>query len=207
MDGHSMPCVTCLGEKHWILKLNESVFVFGLQICNWSHYRCSVRFWWWGLPLCANLRRLCNATFHNEDGYCWQVSVHWKCCHATESIFVACERQTVVLFLLIYCTSTFCAMWRASFSCFLFFIFLFNRDITTFLRLLLRKEGFNFHSSSEMEIVRTIKEVRPNTVAMVFIRRVRVKESSSIISLLLLKSFVCNGHWLEKTSMLDHQKK
>jgi len=33
-----------------------------------------------------------------------------------------------------------------------------GRDITTFLRLLLRKEGFNFHSSSEMEIVRTIKE-------------------------------------------------
>ena len=34
-----------------------------------------------------------------------------------------------------------------------------NRDVTAFLRLLLRKEGFNFHSSSEMEIVRTIKEV------------------------------------------------
>ncbi|XP_067037626.1 alpha-centractin [Acropora muricata] len=33
-----------------------------------------------------------------------------------------------------------------------------GRDITSFLRLLLRKEGFNFHSSSEMEIVRTIKE-------------------------------------------------
>ena len=35
-----------------------------------------------------------------------------------------------------------------------------NRDVTAFLRLLLRKEGFNFHSSSEMEIVRTIKEVK-----------------------------------------------
>lgn len=33
-----------------------------------------------------------------------------------------------------------------------------GRDVTAFLRLLLRKEGFNFHSSSEMEIVRTIKE-------------------------------------------------
>ena len=68
----------------------------------------------------------------------------------------------------------------------MFFIFLFNRDITTFLRLLLRKEGFNFHSSSEMEIVRTIKEVRPNTVAMVFIRRVRVKESCSIIIFIII---------------------
>ena len=34
------------------------------------------------------------------------------------------------------------------------------RDVTAYLRLLLRKEGFNFHSSSELEIVRTIKEVR-----------------------------------------------
>ena len=69
-----------------------------------------------------------------------------------------------------------------------FFYSLFNRDVTAFLRLLLRKEGFNFHSSSEMEIVRTIKEVRPNSIAMVFIITVRVRESSSI-----LKSFVCNG--------------
>ena len=66
------------------------------------------------------------------------------------------------------------------FHVFFFIFFLFNRDITTFLRLLLRKEGFNFHSSSEMEIVRTIKEVRLNTVAMVFITRVRVRESSLI---------------------------
>ncbi|XP_068710022.1 alpha-centractin [Montipora capricornis] len=33
-----------------------------------------------------------------------------------------------------------------------------GRDVTAFLRLLLRKEGFNFHSSSELEIVRSIKE-------------------------------------------------
>ena len=33
------------------------------------------------------------------------------------------------------------------------------RDVTRYLRLLLRKEGHNFRSSSEMEIVRTIKEV------------------------------------------------
>lgn len=33
-----------------------------------------------------------------------------------------------------------------------------GRDVTAYLRLLLRKEGFNFHSSSELEIVRTIKE-------------------------------------------------
>ncbi|KAJ7392520.1 Alpha-centractin [Desmophyllum pertusum] len=33
-----------------------------------------------------------------------------------------------------------------------------GRDVTAYLRLLLRKEGFNFHSSSEQEIVRTIKE-------------------------------------------------
>lgn len=47
-----------------------------------------------------------------------------------------------------------------------------NRDVTAFLRLLLRKEGFNFHSSSEMEIVRTIKEVRlPIVLALSFFGR------------------------------------
>ena len=30
---HSMPCVTCLGEKHWILKLNES---FSFLVCRYA---------------------------------------------------------------------------------------------------------------------------------------------------------------------------
>ena len=34
-----------------------------------------------------------------------------------------------------------------------------GRDVTRYLRLLLRKEGHNFHTSAEFEIVRTIKEV------------------------------------------------
>ena len=33
-----------------------------------------------------------------------------------------------------------------------------GRDVTRHLRLLLRKEGANFHTSAEFEIVRTIKE-------------------------------------------------
>ncbi len=33
-----------------------------------------------------------------------------------------------------------------------------GRDVTRYLRLLLRKEGINFHRSSEFEIVREIKE-------------------------------------------------
>lgn len=35
-----------------------------------------------------------------------------------------------------------------------------GRDVTRYLRLLLRKEGYNFHTSAELEIVRTIKEVK-----------------------------------------------
>lgn len=34
-----------------------------------------------------------------------------------------------------------------------------GRDISRFLRLYLRKEGYDFHTSSEFEIVKTIKEV------------------------------------------------
>ena len=37
-----------------------------------------------------------------------------------------------------------------------------GRDVTRYLRLLLRKEGHDFHTSAEFEIVRTIKEVRFN---------------------------------------------
>lgn len=35
-----------------------------------------------------------------------------------------------------------------------------GRDVTRYLRLLLRKEGHNFHTSAELEIVRTIKQVQ-----------------------------------------------
>lgn len=35
-----------------------------------------------------------------------------------------------------------------------------GRDVSRYLRLLLRKEGFDFHTSAEFEVVRTIKEVR-----------------------------------------------
>ena len=37
----------------------------------------------------------------------------------------------------------------------------YHRDVSRYLRLLLRKEGHNFHSSSELEIVRNLKEVSP----------------------------------------------
>ncbi|XP_077868772.1 beta-centractin [Saccoglossus kowalevskii] len=33
-----------------------------------------------------------------------------------------------------------------------------GRDVTRYLQLLMRKEGYNFHTSAELEIVRTIKE-------------------------------------------------
>lgn len=35
-----------------------------------------------------------------------------------------------------------------------------GRDVTRYLQLLLRKEGFNFHTTAEREIVKTVKEVR-----------------------------------------------
>lgn len=34
-----------------------------------------------------------------------------------------------------------------------------GRDVSRYLRLLLRKEGYNFNTSAEFEVVRTIKEV------------------------------------------------
>lgn len=34
-----------------------------------------------------------------------------------------------------------------------------GRDVSRYLRLLLRKEGYNFNTSAEFEVVRTVKEV------------------------------------------------
>ena len=34
-----------------------------------------------------------------------------------------------------------------------------GRDVTRYLQLLLRKEGYNFHTSAELEVVKMIKEV------------------------------------------------
>ena len=39
--------------------------------------------------------------------------------------------------------------------------------MTRYLRLLLRKEGHNFHTSAEQEIVKTIKEVGPDLLTTV----------------------------------------
>ena len=41
-----------------------------------------------------------------------------------------------------------------------------GRDVTRYLQLLLRKEGYNFHTSAEMEVVKQIKEVTINTLVM-----------------------------------------
>lgn len=35
-----------------------------------------------------------------------------------------------------------------------------GRDVSRYLRLLLRKEGYDFHTSAEFEVVKMIKEVR-----------------------------------------------
>ncbi|RXM94157.1 Beta-centractin [Acipenser ruthenus] len=37
-----------------------------------------------------------------------------------------------------------------------------GRDVSRYLRLLLRKEGYDFHTSAEFEVVRTIKEIGPS---------------------------------------------
>lgn len=34
-----------------------------------------------------------------------------------------------------------------------------GRDVTRYLRLLLKKEGYDFHTSAELEVVKAIKEV------------------------------------------------
>ncbi|KFO54379.1 Alpha-centractin, partial [Corvus brachyrhynchos] len=41
-----------------------------------------------------------------------------------------------------------------------------GRDVSRFLRLYLRKEGYDFHTTSEFEIVKTIKEVMPCLVSV-----------------------------------------
>lgn len=44
-----------------------------------------------------------------------------------------------------------------------------GRDVSRYLRLLLRKEGYNFNTSAEFEVVRTVKEVSPVWVDFLWI--------------------------------------
>lgn len=43
-----------------------------------------------------------------------------------------------------------------------------GRDVSRYLRLLLRKEGYNFNTSAEFEVVRTVKEVRAPVLGLIF---------------------------------------
>ena len=43
-----------------------------------------------------------------------------------------------------------------------------GRDVTRYLQLLLRKEGHHFHTTAELEIVKTIKEVSAQIPEIVF---------------------------------------
>lgn len=43
-----------------------------------------------------------------------------------------------------------------------------GRDVTKYLKLLLRKEGADFHTTAEFEIVKTIKEVRKYVIFFVY---------------------------------------
>lgn len=50
-----------------------------------------------------------------------------------------------------------------------------GRDVSRYLRLLLRKEGYNFNTSAEFEVVRTIKEVKTEKMDSDF--KLQVKKS------------------------------
>lgn len=43
-----------------------------------------------------------------------------------------------------------------------------GRDVSRYLRLLLRKEGYNFNTSAEFEVVRTVKEVWAPVLGLIF---------------------------------------
>ena len=58
-----------------------------------------------------------------------------------------------------------------------------GRDVTRYLKLLLRKEGYNFHRSSEFEIVREIKE----KACFLATQPVGDANSSDVVSFILLK--------------------
>ncbi|PIN95662.1 hypothetical protein AB205_0053240 [Aquarana catesbeiana] len=51
-----------------------------------------------------------------------------------------------------------------------------GRDVSRFLRLYLRKEGYDFHTSAEFEIVKTIKEVRSAFLSEIGPARFRAPE-------------------------------
>lgn len=59
-----------------------------------------------------------------------------------------------------------------------------GRDVSRYLRLLLRKEGYNFNTSAEFEVVRTVKEVGTAVTQTLLLWAEKV---SNLVFLLLLR--------------------
>lgn len=73
-----------------------------------------------------------------------------------------------------------------------------GRDVSRYLRLLLRKEGYDFHTSAEFEVVRTIKEVQTTVDSWMFgaLEISDITQSDNIISWVSeepLKGYICFG--------------
>lgn len=62
-----------------------------------------------------------------------------------------------------------------------------GRDVSRYLRLLLRKEGYNFNTSAEFEVVRTIKEVGTAVTQTLL---PRPEKASNLLFLLLSESLL-----------------
>ena len=133
--------------------------VFRHQLCHWPYHWSCAGFGWWCLSFCAYSWGICYAAFYHENRYCLQVKYStgaWRSITYSRRIAIWIVSNEVSnlrgnWFLWTKCASQ---MYNG------FVLFVRNRDVSRYLRLLLRKEGHNFHTSSELEIVRTIKEVR-----------------------------------------------
>lgn len=71
------------------------------------------------------------------------------------TLFTACHEKNIHLLTHI-CRYISC--WCRICLILILFLFFSGRDVTRYLKLLLRKEGVNFRTTAEFEIVRTIKE-------------------------------------------------
>lgn len=83
-------------------------------------------------------------------------------------------------------------------------ILLFSgRDVTRYLQLLLRKEGQNFHTSAELEIVKTIKEVSTRIASFQAESTFIVSRNNSFSSRRLIVKLLSNLYFFQRACYLS----
>lgn len=111
------------------------------SLCFWTDDGGSLRCGWWSDTCCSCLWRIYNSYCCLSYRLGWKVLFRYRVFYCSSRNFFYCFSQQ-----------------RISMCLRFFYDWMWCRDVTEYLQILLRKAGYNFHTTAEKEIVRQIKE-------------------------------------------------